>query len=117
MIETMSTRVALDQRLEERQGLRMADLAAQMEEMLGPQHVLAPRLAQRVDHGLEMGEAVARPRALADRDRVEDGGDAGGGDLRVMAEDRGKAGQRTPGRGEKWFSRLSVCSSTRPGSR
>ena len=54
----------------------------------------------------------------ADAERVEDGGDAGS--RRARRRGRGSpapAGQRTPGRGSRWRSRLSVWSSTRPGAR
>ncbi len=69
----------------------------------------APRVASIVK--------IAARSQRAKTDGVEDGGDAGAGEFCVMRDNRRMVGPVHPGRGEMWRSRLSVCSSIRPGER
>ncbi len=66
------------------------DLAAQMQKMIGAQQ-LALRKARERFRATRLDAALARTvvRARADRERIEHGGDAGGGNLRVVDHERG----------------------------
>ena len=59
-----------------------------MEAMLDARHALLARGADRLDHASLVLHAVGIALHVAQRQRIEHGGDAGGGDLRVVRHQR-----------------------------
>ncbi len=72
------------------EAIRRRDLAAQMDEMIGAQPVIAHAVLDRVGELAHVRRGHVRILVEADAQRVEDGGDAGGRDLCVMRQHRGK---------------------------
>jgi hypothetical protein len=64
------------------------DFAAQMEPVLGPRHAPLAHRADRFDHACAVLDPVGVTADVAQRQRIEHRGDAGGGDLRVVRHDR-----------------------------
>ena len=71
------------------QAIRRRNLAAQMDEMVGAQPVLADAVLDGVGELAHVLDGQVRVIVHADAQRVEHGGDAGGRDLRVMRQHRG----------------------------
>ena len=92
------------------------DLAAQVQPVLGARHAPLARLADRFDHARAVLHPVGVAAYVAQRQRIEHRGDAGGGDLRVVRHDRGSRRPVHAGARREVLLQLSVCSSTRPGT-
>ena len=75
------------------------EFAAQVQQMLCPQQAALARHVDGLQHVLQLFGAIAARLHLAQRQRVEHGGDAGGGDLRVVRQHRGQTGPLHAGAG------------------
>ena len=76
------------QRHEQLQHVRIGELQAQMQEMVGLERLRRPGPAQHVDRQIEIVQPLALAAVEADADRVADGGDAGRGHLGVVRQHR-----------------------------
>ncbi len=71
------------------QGIRVADLAAQVQQVLGTSQACRVGVGNRLQHGGQLLHALAFGVDVADRQRVEHRGDARCDDLRIVADHRG----------------------------
>ena len=80
------------QRLEQPEHVRVDDLQAQMQEMVGLERPGRLGPVQHLDRQAEILQPLALAAVEADADRVADGGDPGGGDLRIVGQHGGVGG-------------------------
>ena len=81
-------RLAAHQLLKQRQGGVVRQLAAQVQAVLGAVEAALLRLLHGVDHLLQVLQPIAAVAHVADRHRVQHGGDAAGDHQRVVAAHR-----------------------------
>ena len=92
MNETMRKDGSAIKRLEQPEHVRVDDLQAQMQEMVGLERPGRLGPVQHLDRQAEILQPLALAAVEADADRVADGGDPGGGHLRIVGEHGGVGG-------------------------
>ncbi len=78
--------LAVDVLRRQLRGHGVCQFAAQVDQMLGPQHARLLSLLQRFDHRFEDLGALGIVGGCADTETVEDGGDAAADDLGIVGQ-------------------------------